>query len=68
MGLAAEVLPANVDDGGCSTHATRWRVSVLDRRWYAAKGANGKKRVIGTMLCFEGYKSASGGWPCVLAV
>lgn len=28
MGLAAEVEAANVDDKGCSTCATRWRLSV----------------------------------------
>jgi hypothetical protein len=37
MGLAAEVSPANVEGGGCSTHATRWRVSVLDQRWYVVR-------------------------------
>jgi hypothetical protein len=68
MGLAAEVLAANVDGGRCSTYATRWRVSVLDRRWYVVRGANEKERVRGTMLCCEGYRNASGGWPSVLAV
>ena len=67
MGLDAEVLNANVHGGRCSTHATRCRVSVLDRRWYVARRANEKERVRGTMLCCERYRSASSGWPCVLA-